>query len=120
MGTATIYRLPGSARRRWRLARHGRETLRLWAEYPANEAVVAMLAATLGLAWLYFSGAAGMKRHDLLYGTLLAGAWAGLFYWDALVESRVVGPFLGRTVRVVSWIAGLAFVPAMYGIILGR
>jgi hypothetical protein len=119
MGKARIYRLPGEARRRWRLLRHGREELLLWSREPRSDVPGALLAATLLLAWLYLFGAAGIARHDAAYGALLAGVWAGLVFWDALLESRA-GALLTRAVRVLAGMGGVAFLPAMYWIILGR
>lgn len=141
MGSAKIVRLPGGLKARWRLLRQGREGLRLWSDaspewrllYDDDQEPVwirgncgwqrelagALLVATLGLAGLYLSGAAGWRRHDLAYGLGLAVSWAVVGSWDWLLGSRI-GPGLARAVRLAAGIAAVAFVPVMVWIILGR
>ena len=121
MSSAKIYRLPGAARERHKPERDGYESLLLWSgdSSSGGETQLGLLVATLVLAWLYLSGAAGVARHDLLYGALLAGVWAVVFYWDALLGSRL-GPLLVRAVRLLGKVGGVAFLAAVYGIILGR
>jgi hypothetical protein len=79
-----------------------------------------LLLATLLLACLYLSGAAGVERHDALYGALLAIVWGFFFAYEPLLKTRVLGPILARAGQAFVAAAGLLFFGFLYWLILSR
>src|SRR5579872_4997108 len=93
MPSAQIYRFPSPARRRPELPARVCYVLR--PRSPFRSGGFALLwSVTLPAAFLYLSGAAGVARHDALYGTLLAAVWGFFFGHDKLLRVRVLGPLL--------------------------
>jgi hypothetical protein len=78
-----------------------------------------LLVGTLLLTALYLTGAAGIARRDVLYGTLVAAAWAVFYSWQKVLDSAS-GRLLAAAGRRLGPVAGVLFLGFVYWTILGR
>jgi hypothetical protein len=95
MPSAKVYRFPKSSRRRVDPARSRAPAFVV--VYPYSRCTGGfggLMLVTLLAAWFYLSEAAGMARHDVLYGALLTSVWSVFFAFGALLRMRVVGTLL--------------------------